>query len=211
MRIQSPIVGKCSGSSGNLIFQSYHGKVYVRTHPVIYHYPDTPNQKTTQSKFFAIQRQWWPIYNALKYTFTKEQRRNKNSFNILSSGIYLGASTYPQPYRKNPPHNFGLDTYNHVFIAVESSAEYVTRSFVRFIFKNFAFKSDIRFSPLKFIAIAINVTTQSLMMISDDFNGSLAEVTFENTIGAESGQTLRLYLCLADDHFTSNFYLLLPC
>ena len=108
MIIQSPLLGHLSGTTGNLIAQTYHGKTHIRTKPISYHYPATEDQQKTQARFYDIQRQWQPIYEII----SPLKATDNALYNSLCDRIAAESISIRYLYCKLYSNEMSTDKYN---------------------------------------------------------------------------------------------------
>lgn len=205
MKVQIPILNKATGRSGDTIFQSYNGNTYTRSMPVIFHYPDTHKQQVTQATFFDLQRTWIPIYEVLKNSIQRQQRKNKNPFNVMSSFIYK----ILQPFKPNADYNliksFGLDPLNRVRTFVYDVHYSINPSDVVMQFSLKLERNDTSFEMTETNIILFNRTKMSMYFQSIRFEESPLSLKFVNTNEWESGDSLLMYVSLSCDSWLGNF------
>lgn len=207
MKVHLPIVGKATGSSAGLIYQSYWGNTYTRSFPFSFHYPDTSKQQKCQFDFFRIQRAWWPIYNKLKFSIPKQCRRNTNVYNKLSNGIYKVFMTYSVIKDENIIEVWGLDERKSVVMEIEKERlEFENNAIIaRFSINDIYGKRH--FSPQNYNMLLCNITQQEFYFQTAEVQAGLNEVEF--LVPSEWSRTdiIVAYVAFSNDEFFTNFYL----
>ena len=210
MKVQAPLIGKASGTSGGMVFQSYFGNVYTRSLPILFHYPDTPAQQKTQGLFYNILWQFQSIYNSFSEVIPREQRRGRNVYDILSHGIYQAAQTFPNAQATDPPRFFGTDSQQQVKLLPSAYQIAVGQDFVKV---GFSLRFSLwrrRFTPSMAHIILIDYDLQSLMAASEAYANGSFNITFENVQKWQETDTIRTYVALSNPEFMSNFYRVSP-
>lgn len=207
MKVHLPIVGKATGSSAGLIYQSYWGNTYTRSFPFSFHYPDTSKQQKCQFDFFQIQRAWWPIYNKLKFSIPKQCRRNTNVYNKLSNGIYKVFMTYSVIKVENIVEVWGLDERKSVVMEIEKERlEFENNAIIaRFSINDIYGKRH--FSPQSYNMLLCNIKQQEFYFQTSEVHADLNEVEF--LVQSEWSRTdiIVAYVAFSNDEFFTNFYL----
>ena len=207
MKVHLPIVGKATGSSAGLIYQSYWGNTYTRSFPFCFHYPDTNKQKKCQFDFFLIQRSWWPIYNQLQLSIPKQCRRNTNVYNVLSKGLYSALMTYSEKNLQNIVSVWGLDkrrTVNADFNKIS-----IMVSDIRWIVdaKLAEISSKRNFKPVFYHMLLCNITRQEFYFKEYRFAPPEIQETFIITSEWDRNDFVLVYVALSNDEFFTNFFL----
>ena len=207
MKVHLPIVGKATGSSAGLIYQSYWGNTYTRSFPFSFHYPDTTKQQICQFDFFQIQRAWWPIYDRLKHSIPKQCRRNTNVYNELSNGLYKVFMTYSVKKRENVVPIWGLDNRKTVKVDIINSSIKVDKSLVKVATDFKVVQAKRAFSPKDCNVLLCNVNRQEFYLQVFAYETESIDVQF--FVGSEWEQTeiILAYLALSNDEFFTNFFL----
>lgn len=207
MKVHLPIVGKASGSSAGLIYQSYWGNTYTRSFPFSFHYPDTSKQQKCQFDFFKIQRVWWAIYSKLKEFIPKVQRRNKNVYDVLSDGLYSSFMTYTEKAESNVRTIWGLDERKSVkallsFEKITNAGKnyYITATLQAFVGKR-------KFSPKLFHVLLCNITRQDVLYTFDYYTSSHIKTQIEVYTEWQRNDLIVAYIAFSNDEFFTNFYL----
>lgn len=208
MKVQIPILNKASGRSGDTIFQSYYGNTYTRSMPLLFHYPDTPNQQATQATFFDLQRIWIPIYNQLSLSIQQMQRKNKNPFNVMSSFVYKIFHPYSNDKKERYPSNFGLDRLNRV-------RPYLMSANLRVEFLDITFFYDMNrpinqmgFPMTDFNVLLFNITKQSMLFMQTPIVAGEQEISFHNTNEWSAKDKIVVYGSLSCSSWLGNFNLI---
>lgn len=206
MKVQSPIAGHQAGRAGGIIFQTYHGRTYGRSMPILFHYPDTPAQQKTQGLFFNILWQFQSIYRSFSKVIPKSTRGNKNIYNTLSQGVYRAAQTYPKAQAKEPPIWFGQDTQRQVRISTADALLAVEPEAIKTEFSVSIKLWRRRFSPVTSHVLLINRTQQGLLAASTIWTDSRVALSFENSVDWHNSDEIRVYVALSNPEFMTNFY-----
>ncbi len=205
MKFQLPWIGNANGSTGDMVFQSYNGRTYGHVKTNNYHYPDTEAQQKAQGLFYNIIHQYNAIYPTLKVAIPKAQRVNTNAYDVIASGLFWASLTYPNPRRKFPPCDFGLDFTPQVILSLSQVEISVTDKVIKAActvqistFRRF-------FMPEKFQVFLINVTQQMLIFSFDEYYPNTVAVDFENINKWQSTDHIEAYLSLYSPNFMSNY------
>lgn len=210
MKLQLPWIGRASGTSAGMIYQSYHGMTVMRAKPVIYHYPNTKPQQTAQAKYWTIMEQWLAIYRSTRKLFPKVMPSNYNIFNVWGRGIYQAALTYPRVFRNKPPRFFGNDRRETIRLSFPV-ADYDLEDAVL----KLAFGVDIQYrhrtiTPELLHCILINQTRQSLQYAVTKYEPSNFDLVFEDLEGWQPSDGITVYVAIQDQEFFTNFFRVLP-
>lgn len=208
MLIHSPIIGHFSGTSGQLIAQTYNGKTYIRKKPNVYHYPGTEEQQKVQAIFWNIQHPWQNIYLVLSPFIPKWQRKNLNAFDTISAGIYKAIEAYPGKTTPRPLQFFGVDKYKHTKInALNKVIEVNDKTIIA--------KATIRIQtdfkrdrPTHYHILLLNVSRQELIYTFDNFTTNTITAEFSNINKWQPTHNIKLYIALSSPTFMSNFFLM---
>lgn len=207
MKVHLPIVGKATGSSAGLIYQSYWGNTYTRSFPFSFHYPDTDKQQKCQFDFFQIQRAWWPIYKELKMSIPKQCRRNTNVYNELSNGLYRALMTYAPVKTENALQVWGLDKRKSVKADLKTSKIIIEdqRVFVSCYLNGFYGKR--KFVPSVFNMLLCNITQQEFYLKIEKLESDTIAVEFFVTSEWSQSDIIVAYVAFSNDEFFTNFFL----
>lgn len=207
MKVHLPFVGKATGSSAGLIYQSYWGNTYTRSFPFNFHYPDTDKQQKCQFDFFRIQRAWWPIYNKLKFSIPKQCRRNTNIYNKLSKGLYVVFMTYSKIKEENILEIWGLDERKTVMMDIGRMPIRIDNDNIYVGFSINGIYGKRHFSPQSYNMLLCNITQQEFYFQTNEVHAGLNEVEF--LILSEWNRTdiIIAYVAFSNDEFFTNFYL----
>lgn len=207
MKVHLPIVGKATGSSAGLIYQSYWGNTYTRSFPFSFHYPDTDKQQKCQFDFFQIQRAWWPIYNKLKFSIPKQCRRNTNVYNKLSNGLYKVFITYSEIKVENIVEIWGMDERKTVIVSVgRNQLEFIDNTIIaRFSINGIYGKRH--FSPKAYNILLCNITQQEFYFQTNKVQVGLNEVEFLILNEWSRTNIIVAYVAFSNEEFFTNFYL----
>lgn len=207
MKVHLPIVGKATGSSAGLIYQSYWGNTYTRSFPFSFHYPDTAKQQKCQFDFFQIQRAWWPIYNQLKFSIPKQCRRNTNVYNELSNGLYRVFMTYAPVKSENVLQIWGLDKRKSVLVDLKSYNIVLQggRVFVNCFL--YGFYGKRKFVPSVYNMLLCNISKQEFYLKVTKLKSDTIEERFVITSEWSQSDIIVAYVAFSNDEFFTNFYL----
>lgn len=207
MKVHLPIVGKATGSSAGLIYQSYWGNTYTRSFPFIFHYPDTAKQQKCQFDFYRIQRAWWPIYNQLKLSIPKQCRRNTNVYNKLSNGLYKVFMTYSGIKAQNIVEVWGLDERKTVVFDLEKYPISFDglKLFVRTDILDIHGKRS--FNPISYNMLLCNITQQEFYFKVKQLTEKKILESFIVTSEWSQSDIIVAYVAFSNDEFFTNFYL----
>ena len=206
MKVNLPIVGKATGSSAGLIYQSYWGSTYTRSFPFSFHYPDTKKQQECQASFFDIQRVWLSFYPKIMVNINKSQKRNRNPFNALSAAIYKVLNPYVKPNYKNPPQSFGLDTSSLMHMQVNVDAFNFADGNIRIGVSFMRPHNSTGFQITKLHCILFNRTSQSMYYKNIELDHQVNTIYFENTQDWKEDDEILFYTAISADNWLGNFY-----
>lgn len=210
MQVQLPLFGKAGGHSRELIYQSYNGKTYARSMPLLYHYPDTPAQQITQAKFYDLQRSWLPAYKDLSTHIARNQRNNKNPFNMLSKGIYKIFHPFQDESRYIYPSNFGLDPKNRVRPYILEYRIFVEPRDVNLEFEMSRPFNDLQVQLTTCHIILFNITSQTMIYTSSDIIPDQNIFVLKNTNEWKPTDKIKFYCALSGKDWLGNFNLIKP-
>ena len=205
MKVQLPWLNKATGRSAGTIYQSYWGATYTRSMPALFHYPDTEKQQHTQAIFFDLQRIWLPIYNVLSHSISKQQRKNKNPFNMLSSFIYKIFHPYSISDKEKYPSNFGLDRLNRVRPTINAVLMKIDEKYVSVDFFMDRLYNGTQFHFKTSNMLLFNITRKSMLFFADEFSGGPKRYELDNTNGWEEGDEVVFYIALSCESWLGNF------
>lgn len=205
MKAQLPWLNKAAGRSAGTIYQSYWGATYTRSMPALFHYPDTEKQQRTQAIFFDFQRIWIPIYNVLSRSISKQQRVNKNPFDVMSSFIYKIFKPYSINPKEKYPSNFGLDRLNRVRPIVVDTFLSVKTNEIVLEFEMQRPYNGTGFTLTTTNIILFNITLQSMLFSNIELEGGYNQVLFANANEWQEGDTILVYMALSCDSWLGNF------
>lgn len=207
MQIFSNYIGHASGSTGKLIFQTYHGKTHVRKKPEFYHYPDTEEQQKTQAIFYNLQHPFQQCYRILSPFIPAWQRHNTNAFNVIGSAVYAAAQSYPRRSNPRKPEFFGVDKYNNTQIITTNKGIEIEQNTILFKATIKPKTTKKRFKPTTYHLFIFNVTTQQLIYTYDQFTNSTITAELSNVMKWTDKHFLKTYIALSQDNYITNFYL----
>ena len=207
MKVHLPIVGKATGSSAGLIYQSYWGNTYTRSFPFSFHYSDTGKQQKCQFDFFRIQRAWWPIYNKLKFNIPRQCRRNTNVYNKLSNGLYKVFMTYSVIKAENIVEVWGTDERKSVVMEIgKKQLEYENNAIIaRFSINGIYGKRH--FNPKFYNMLLCNISQQEFYFKTDYVQDGWNDVRFVVLNEWYPTDIIIPYVAFSNDEFFTNFYL----
>ena len=207
MKVQLPWLNKAAGRSAGTIYQSYWGATYTRSMPALFHYPATQKQQATQATFFDLQRIWIPIYNHLSQSIQRQQRKNKNPFNIMSSFIYK----ILQPFNSNKDYeyikNFGLDRLNRVKPDIPRAFYTIDDLSVVVDYELKLVTNATDFVMTTTNIILFNPSRMSMYFTDIPFEEGHGHVSFKNTNEWKHGDLVLMYISLSCDSWLGNFNL----
>lgn len=207
MKVQLPVVNHASGTTGNLIFQTYRGRTYARAFPAIFHYPDTKKQQDCQASFFDIQRIWLPIYKELTKNIAPMQRKNKNPFNKLTSAVYHIFNPYQRKKYKRIPQNWGLDPDNRIHANIVSPDIRVDKEKVTLSFYMQRPTIGVSVPISETLVLLFNQRQQNMYFTTIPLQGDLNTIDFKNTNNWELTDDICAYIALAGREWLGNFNL----
>lgn len=207
MKVHLPWSGKATGSSANLIYQSYWGNTYTRSFPFSFHYPDTGKQQKCQQDFFKIQRVWWEVYKAMAPFIPKSQRHNKNIYNLLSAGIYRIFMTYSEKKQANVVPVWGLDNRKTVKLSLFVGPIDMVSTPCTVYTEIQSIQSSRKFQRIYNHLLLVNVTQQSFYYTNFKRQGTEIKETFTVPGDWQPSDLILCYLALSDESFFTNFYL----
>lgn len=205
MKVQVTWIGKAAGRSVGTIYQTYWGATYSRSMPKMFHYPDTARQQVTQAKFFDLMRLWVPIYNELSRSISKQQRINRNPFNIMSGFIYKIFHPFNEKVGEKYPTNFGLDRLNRMRPVIVNAEIDITSNEVVLTFDMQRPYNGLSFKIETTNVLLFNVTAQSMLFQAVKLEGGINRMYFENTNEWKHGDEILLYVALSCKSWLGNF------
>ena len=206
MKFQFPWIRNASGTSAGLVFQTYRGRTYGHAKTEFYHYPNTPAQQDTQGKFNNIMHQYNAIYPELSRFIPRNQRQNKNVYNVFGSAMFAASLTYPNPYRKYPPQKFGVDKDNTLSLIVIIDSLVINDKTINVVAK-YRVKTFRRVFTPKILHVFFTNSSQQEILYTyqpasqDDFSLSLS-----NSKQWLQSDSISIYVALSDKTFISNFF-----
>lgn len=208
MKAQIPILNHASGQSAGFIYQTYYGNTYMRSMPVLFHYPDTPAQQKAQGTFYNIQEQLLAIYGQYSLRFPGNQRHNTNMFDVISKGIYTAAKSYPNARAKSQIRCFGNDRQKQVKITPIKYGISIDSRQIN-VESVYAYSTWRRvFSPVTCYLLLINQNQQLLLATSFNYMAQNFTVQLTNSQVWVPNDEVVAYLALGNQEFFSNFNLI---
>lgn len=208
MKAQLPIIHHGSGHAGNIIFQTYWGRTFLRSMPVLFHYPDTPAQQKAQGLYWTITRQFQAIYGIFKRSFPKRNNSNRNIYSVLSKGIFQAADPYDSQHTTPPPLRFGLDTQQQIKLSFLVSKVVVEKTTISIAFQLSVSLWRRAFRPTRVYLVAVNRTQQSLLGAEQSYQSTEIEFVLQNSVLWESTDAVVAYVAIGNKETLSNFYLI---
>lgn len=206
MLVQSPFLGLQAGSSADMVFQSYGGRTVMRSKPVLFHYQPTPNQLAAQNKYYAFRSRWLPVYRQLKEYFPKTDRLGLNYYNILTSGIFKAAQTFPPYDEQDPIQRFGFDIYDR-FQGEQGSISVVTSGRTYTIRLNaYTLESQVHFVPAYIHGLMLSPALQDVQLHTISYAAAPVTFPFDNSNSWFPGNTLYLYIAFSNSEFFTDFF-----
>ena len=206
MKFQFPWIRNASGTSAGLVFQTYRGHTYGHAKTEFYHYPNTPAQQDTQGKFYNIMRQFNAIYPELSHYIPRNQRQNKNVYNIFGSAMFAASLTYPNPYRKYPPLKFGIDKDNTLSLVVVIDSFVINDKTINVLAK-YKYTTNRRvFAPKTLHVFFANSSQQEILYTYQEATYEDFSLSLSNSKQWLQSDNIAMYVALSDQSFLSNFY-----
>lgn len=190
---------------GGMVYQSYYGNTYSRSLPILFHYADTQRQQECQAVFFDLQRIWLPIYNALSHSISKQQRKNKNPFNILSQYIYQIFHPYKPQRNEKVPSNFGLDRLNRVRPTLFEPEISIKPDEIMVHFNMGRPYVGVVVTLKTTHILLFNLTRDLMLYTSVDFRAGIQDVVMANVQQWDSKDKIYWYMALSGDTWLGNF------
>lgn len=209
MKVQLPWMGKATGSSAGLIYQSYWGKTFARTFPAIFHYPNTPKQQLCQAKYWHLRIEVGACYEELRYDLSDYQKRIKNPYNQLFQSARTMFESQAADPRAPWQVSFGVDAINAVTCSFYEYQSHITPERIICDARIHDFKSEFKFFPEKCWICLVNWTRQELWTRGTDFQQGYVQTWWRNATGWPSTDDVVWYFAISDDHYMSNFFLAL--
>lgn len=177
-RIKKEILGKVSGTLGDLTFRQRNGKSYVSTRPISFRTSNDPASIERRSKFKLSVKLSQAIYSIdeLKYIWTKETSGNKLPFNYITQINYpfVGNGVLTGIVKLVPSIGFNVSNpvvvYNQNDIVVNTDA----------LGNNSGINATIE----------TKVKLLSVFNLSNPIDNSLDEYTFLNLVSTPQGTDL---------------------
>lgn len=208
MKVQLPIMGRASGSSAGMIYQSYYGNTYARSFPLLFHYPDTKKQQDCQARFFDIQRVWLPIYLNISKNIKHAQRRDTNPFNKLTSYVYHIFNPYQEKKYNKLAQNWGLDRYNRVRPNTTDAEITINPSKIALSFQMLAPTVNLHVTPNETHVLLFNLNTQNMYYTNIPLQIAANTIVLSNTNKWEPGDKVAAYIALSAPSWLGNFNLI---
>jgi hypothetical protein len=207
MKVQLPWMGKATGSSAGLIYQSYWGRTFARTFPAIFHYPNTHAQQACQAKYWHLRLEVEGCYERLRYDLSDYQKRIKNPYNQL----FQSARTMFESQTADPTAPwqlyFGVDALNAISVDVMTYQSHITpqRVICDALVNDVTSKFD--FFPKWAWICLVNWTRQELWTRKADYGQGWVQQFWPNDTGWPSTDFVVFYIGVSNNHYMSNFYL----
>lgn len=208
MKVQLPWMGKATGSSAGLIYQSYWGRTYARTFPAVFHYPNTPAQQACQAKYWHNRFEAGVCYRTIQRNLSPYQKRITNPYNAMFKSVNDMFNQRDANPNSPIPYDFGIDIRHSVY-AIIKPVFYVVRPDWVIIDANIKeIKSEFQFIPDKAFLILVNFIRNEVWTQPTNFHSGNIYGEWPNTTTWPSTQYPHFYVGLANDHFCTNFFLL---
>lgn len=205
MKVQLPWMGKATGSSAGLIYQSYWGRTFARTFPAVFHYPNTPKQQICQAHFYDTQRILLLFYDFIKEFIGPQQRNNKNIYNIYAKAFIEALNPYNKPKFKDGPQNFGVDPYNRAILQFNDVQMFVNENRGLITFTQEPIKSEIRTTFNYYVLLIFNRTRQNIKFSLVFYVPTITGFNFTNDVGWQNGDDILVYTALQSKTWLGNF------
>lgn len=206
MRVQSPIAGHQSGSVGGMVFQTYHGRTYMRAKPVIFHYQPTPAQKAAQDKYYSVKSQLNPAYRLMRPYFPQNDRNGLNYYNTLSKGIFEALQIFPPIKPHEEISGFGVDLYKHISIEQASISVLHSGSTYRIRLNGFTWQSNVDFTPQYAHALMFCTDLHEMQYQVVQYTEPQIIWPFSNSGNWFPNHQVHLYMALSNDERMSNYF-----
>lgn len=178
----------------------------MRSKPALFHYQPTAAQLAAQNKYYSLRSKWLPVYRQLKPYFPPTDRQGLNYFNILTSGVFKAAQTFPPYSEQDPITRFGFDIYDRIqgeqgsITVVTSGRTYTIR------LNSYTMSANVDFSPTYIHGLMLSPALQDVQLHTVDFSTAPVVFPFDNTNKWFPGNTLYLYIAFSNDEFFSDFF-----
>ena len=201
-------MGKATGSSAGLIYQSYWGKTFARIFPVMFHYPNTPAQQACQAKYWHNRIEAQACYRTIQPYLSTYQKRITNPYNAMFKSVndmFIMRETNPY----SPiPNDFGIDIRHSVNASIKAVFNVVRPDQVIIDANVIDIKSEFQFVPDKAFLVLVNFIRQEVWTQPANFHSGNIYGAWPNTTTWPSTHVAVFYVGLANDHFCTNFFLL---
>lgn len=207
MKLQLPWIGNASGTSGNMILQTYHGETYMREKPLIYHDPKTPAQMLQRYKFWGLLDEWRTYYDSFKAFIPESQRKKRNVFDELFSIMwFIVEKRYTQEWWQKIWW-WGIDKDNEVtFNNIEDYIDFNSRNvLIEVHYENLVSKR--KFTPKNYVLLAMKPDEQQYMIATGEYPHYSIQTGWPNAYGWQFGDNVLFFLALYDENFFTNFAL----
>lgn len=208
MKAQLPIIHHGSGHAGNTIFQTYWGQTFLRSMPILFHYPNTRAQQKTQGLYWNIMRQIQAVYGNFKKSFPKRNNSNKNIYNVLCKGIFQVADPYNSKHTAPLPLRFGLDAQQQIRLSFSVPKVLVEKTKISITFQLSFSLWRRAFHPTLVYLVVVNRTQQSLLGAEQSFQSTKIKFTLQNSVLWASTDDVVAYVAIGNNETLSNFYLI---
>lgn len=206
MKVQLPWIGKATGSSAGLIYQSYWGGTYSRSFPVSFHYPDTPAQQACQALYWHIRREVGSCYEEIQYDISSYQKRIRNPYNVLIQSVRnLFLSNIADPYAPWQS-DFGVDSKRAIIPSIEDYGCYIRPNIINFDARLIAIDSKFVFWPTRCWLTLVNMTRHELWTREANYEQEIMQLVHPNTTGWAQTDIVAFSACVANEHYMSNFF-----
>ena len=208
MKVQLPFIGKATGSSAGLIFQSYWGGTYSRSFPSIFHYPDTPKQQAAQAPFHEINKAWALPYGIIKNAVGENQRRNRNIYNEYLKQALKIYNPYDIPKQRTPLQNFGPDPFNRMRASMLVTYKYIDDSYILIRWQDWAVEKEISYTPSHRIFLLMNKTSRTLHSPYGLIIPSVTGLNIQNYQDWKATDDIVFYVAVYGEGWLGNFNLI---
>lgn len=206
MKVQLPWIGKATGSSAGLIYQSYWGGTYSRSFPAMFHYPDTPAQQACQALYWHIRREVGGCYEEIRYDISSYQKRIRNTYNVLFQSVrdmFLKQMADPLNAWQS---TFGVDTIPAISAKIVDADNWFRPNQIIFDSRLRSYSSKFVFVPTRCWFTLVNWTRHELWTREATLEREYLYSVYPNTTGWPQTDNVVFTACIANDHYMSNFF-----